>query len=400
MNEMEVSSMRIAIFRGLGGIGVLTALAFGGHWGFKVISGRSAALPATVAAHASAQSPEDERTWSLELRGVGIAPGANHQSVVWNKIQAERQDKFASIYSQDPGDYPDSADSRQVYAGTRTGSAFRYAASDSVAYWPIPTFAVDPPNLGNLEYIRAAGLIGEGRNGGSLGVTLFLWQQDANTTHAQAMIEQLFALFDTTHELPMALIAARDGDVIRHRYDPPEAPAMRNERFVPVVEDTTATLLVARSDRVDRYLRPFAPDYVEDNQDNRTDMGKLWSLFFETKTKAVYDYEDEARSAGAKYPTAPGTTPTSVWQAVLPTLWETTDNRGPGQFKPTPWLPIRWAKHQVEEFDRAPQLGHLHRPIKVVLSDADGKPLKQALQTQAILEGWQLAAGTGYVARR
>lgn len=392
MNDMEMGHMRTAIGWGIGGISILTALAFGGHWGFK-------ALAASRVEHTTAllSTPTDEqrdpRTWSLELRGVGFTPGGNHQTPVWKMIQ-KKNDNFASIYSQDPNDYPDNAHTRQIYTEINTGAAFKYAATDAVAYWPIPTFAVEPPNLENRDNIRAAGLIQDGRLNASLGVTLFLWQQDANTTHAQSTIEQLFDFFETHAELPMAMIAARDGDVMRSAYAPYGTPSIPNEAFVPAIEDTTATLLVARTDRVDRYLRPFAPDYAEDNQNNRTDLGKLWSFFFETKRKSRNHYEDEARKRGAVSPTAPGTTPTSYWQAALPALWAKTDNRGPGEFKPTPWLPIRWAKHQVEEFDKAPQLGHLHRPIKVVLSDADGKPLKQALQTQAMLDGWQQALAT------
>ncbi|WP_232923759.1 DUF2875 family protein, partial [Pseudomonas synxantha] len=53
------------------------------------------------------------------------------------------------------------------------------------------------------------------------------------------------------------------------------------------------------------------------------------------------------------------------WHTQLPELWRTLSNRGPGEFVPSPWLPARWARHQVAEFDAAPVLGYLHRPIKV-----------------------------------
>ncbi|EGH35501.1 hypothetical protein PSYJA_43391, partial [Pseudomonas syringae pv. japonica str. M301072] len=41
---------------------------------------------------------------------------------------------------------------------------------------------------------------------------------------------------------------------------------------------------------------------------------------------------------------------TAYWQSQLPTLWKTISNRGPGNFEPSPWLPIRWGQHQVKEF--------------------------------------------------
>lgn len=393
MNDMEMGYMRSTIGWGLVGIVALAAVAYGGHWGFKALAHSTDAAPDAATIRPPVHEQRDAHSWSLELRGVGFAPGPNHQVRIWRMIQRKR-DNFSSIYSQDPKDYPDNAESRQMYAGLRTGAAFRYAATDSVAYWPIPTFAVDPPNVGEFDFVRAAGLIGEGRNEGSLGVTLLLWQEDANTSHAQKMINALFELFDTNTEIPMAMIATRDGDSTRNRYAPIEAGPLPDGQYVPNVEDTTATLLVARTDRVDRYLRPFAPDYDENNQENRTDLGKLWKFFFAIETKAYDHYTEEARRTGSDTARAPYVLPSHYWHAALPELWKQTDNKGPGDFKPTPWLPVRWARHQVKEFDDAPHLGHLHRPIKVNLRDADGKPLKPALHTQAMIEGWKQALAT------
>ncbi len=393
MSDLEVGYMRSTIGWGLAGIVALAALAYGGHWGLRALVHSADTAPGEATIRTPAPEQHDALAWSLELRGVGFAPGPNHQVRVWKMIQSKR-DNFASIYSQDPKDYPDNAESRQMYAGLRTGAAFRYAATDSVAYWPIPTFAVEPPNIGERDSIRAAGLIDEGRNEGSLGVTLLLWQEDANTLHAQRMIDTLFGLFDSSAELPMAMIAARDGDAMRSDYRPLGAPGLADGYYVPEIEDTTATLLVARTDRVDRYLRPFAPDYDEDNQDTRTDLGKLWKFFFEKKMQAYDHHTEEAQKTGSSTAGVPYTMPTSYWHAALPELWKQTDNKGPGEFTPTPWLPVRWARHQVKEFDDAPHLGHLHRPIKVHLRDADGKPLKPALQALTMIEGWKQALAT------
>ncbi|MNN34814.1 hypothetical protein D3C81_1486380 [compost metagenome] len=85
---------------------------------------------------------------------------------------------------------------------------------------------------------------------------------------------------------------------------------------------------------------------------------------------------------------------TAYWQSQLPTLWQTISNRGPGEFEPSPWLPIRWAQHQVKEFDAAPVLGYLHRPIKVSMQDEDGQRLKPALQAKALQAGWLQAVET------
>ncbi|RMM26696.1 hypothetical protein ALQ82_02880, partial [Pseudomonas syringae pv. pisi] len=82
------------------------------------------------------------------------------------------------------------------------------------------------------------------------------------------------------------------------------------------------------------------------------------------------------------------------WQSQLPTLWKTISNRGPGNFEPSPWLPIRWGQHQVKEFDAAPVLGYLHRPIKAPMQDEQGKRLKPALQAKALQAAWVQALHT------
>ncbi|RMS42213.1 hypothetical protein ALP71_200144 [Pseudomonas coronafaciens pv. garcae] len=85
---------------------------------------------------------------------------------------------------------------------------------------------------------------------------------------------------------------------------------------------------------------------------------------------------------------------TAYWQSQLPTLWKTISNRGLGNFEPSPWLPIRWGQHQVKEFDAAPILGYLHRPIKASMQDENGKRLKPALQAKALQAAWVQALDT------
>ncbi|MCH4881389.1 DUF2875 domain-containing protein, partial [Pseudomonas sp. TMW22090] len=54
----------------------------------------------------------------------------------------------------------------------------------------------------------------------------------------------------------------------------------------------------------------------------------------------------------------------------------------------------RWTHHQLKEFDAAPVLGYLHRPIKVSMQDEHGKRLKPALQAKALQAGWLEALET------
>jgi hypothetical protein len=79
------------------------------------------------------------------------------------------------------------------------------------------------------------------------------------------------------------------------------------------------------------------------------------------------------------------------WQSQLPQLWQTVGNKGPGNFQPTPYFPVRWTTWQLAQFDNAPLLGYLHRPVDIKLTDEHGSPLKTALQAEALKVGWERA---------
>nr|WP_081501020.1 DUF2875 family protein [Pseudomonas sp. GM33] len=333
-----------------------------------------------------------ERTYALEIRGVGLAVDNWHQSSIWREIK-KTNSNFTSIYSRDPKDYDTSVNSREITARINTRVAFKHSASDSVAYWPIPVFAIAPPK--QPKNVGAAANISDGRNAATLGVTLFLWQDADNTSHAQSMIERLYKFFEDNPKVPQALIVSEDGDVTRSGLRVAGTPGLQNVHAVPTVYESMTGLLLTRSDRVDRYIRPFATHDSEDNQNTNTDMGKLWAFYWKHSPLFRKVYEDAERAKGSTGFILPITTMSSTyWQSQLPTLWQTLSNRGPGHFEPSPWLPVRWAEHQVKEFDKAPILGYLHRPIKVLMHDDNGKPLKPALQAKALQAGWLQALET------
>ncbi|MFJ4064624.1 DUF2875 family protein [Pseudomonas sp. NPDC089996] len=332
------------------------------------------------------------RTYALEIRGVGLGIYTDGQSKIWQFIK-KKNDNFASIYSQDAKDYDPSLDTRRSSRDIKVRIAFKNSAGEAVAYWPIPVFALGPPAPYDSAD-SAAGLINSGRNAATLGVTQFLWQDNESTTHAQGMIERLFTFFDDNPKVPQALIASEDGDVTRNGYRKPGTPGLQNGHVVPTIYESMTGLLVTRSDRVDRYIRPFVTRDAEDNQDKKTDFGKLWAFYWD-RSKAFGDWYVAAEHAkGNKVLLPPGTMSTAYWQAQLPNLWKTIDNRGPGHFEPSPWLPVRWAEHQLKEFDAAPVLGYMHRPIKVSMQDEHGKRLKPALQAKALQAGWLKALDT------
>jgi len=334
-----------------------------------------------------------QRTFSLEVKGAGLAVDIWHQSLVWEKIK-KTNSNFTSIYSQDPKDYPPTADRRSNGAAANVRGAATHSARDAVAYWPIPTFAIAPPKQPDDTDDRAAGSIISARNAATLGVTLFLWQDAENTTHSQRMIEKLFQFFDENSEVPEALVLSRDGDQTRSGYRVRGTRGLPNGYYVPTVFESMTGLLVARTDRVDRYLRPYAVRQQEDNQNKSTDLSKLWFFYWKHSPEFRKVYEATKKAEGAIDPDAPGTMSSTYWHAQLPELWKTTTNRGPGDFRPTKWLPIRWAQHQIDEYDETPTLGYLHRPVKVSMTDENGTPLKPALRAKALQRGWQAALNT------
>ncbi|MCF5743589.1 DUF2875 domain-containing protein [Pseudomonas tremae] len=369
-------------------------LTYSGHWWGKAVAHEKAELKAyksNVAEQISTQQSTLKRTYALEMRGIGLAVGGWHQSSVWRKIK-EKKNNFSSIYSQNPRDYTDSLLSRENTQRANIRAAFKHSAGESVAYWPIPTFAIAPPK--QPSDTGASDSILSGRNAATLGVTLFLWQDADNTTHLQSMIERLFLFFDENQKVPQALIVSEDGDITRNGLRVAGTPGLQNAQVVPTVFESMTGLLVTRSDRVDRYVRPYAIQESEDNQNKSTDLGKLWAFYWEHSRKFRKVYEDSEKAKGIEDSLSPGTMSSAYWQSQLPTLWKTISNRGPGNFEPSPWLPIRWGQHQVKEFDAAPVLGYLHRPIKASMQDENSKRLKPALQAKALQAAWTQALDT------
>jgi hypothetical protein len=394
--SVEITDMAQGIRQGITGIVAVILLIFSGHWAGKAIAQDRVEKQAEVEYTndlLAAQQNKARQTFSLEIKAAGLAIDENQQSTIWKMVK-KKNSNFESIHSIDPKSYPDTADERRTTASINIRAAARHSARDAVAYWPLPTFAIAPPKQPDDTDDRAAGSIISARNAATLGVTLFLWQDAENTTHSQRMIEKLFQFFDENPEVPEALVLSRDGDQTRSGYRIRGTRGLPNGYYVPTVFESMTGLLVARTDRVDRYLRPYAVRQREDNQKKSTDLSKLWFFYWKHSPEFRKIYEASKKAEGAREPDAPGTMSSTYWHAQLPELWKTTTNRGPGEFRPTKWLPIRWAQHQIDEYDETPTLGYLHRPIKVSMTDENGKRLKPALRAKALQAGWQQALET------
>lgn len=398
MSTSEISEMTMAMRWGVGGIVGIALTFFSLHWIGKWAFAETqpattthVELPVPVLPPAALRGIGDQ--FALEIRGIGVVVDRWGQTEITDRL-AKQASGNTSILPADPTGYPELGGSRRSDSNLRLGIAFGNVAGKAMAYWPTPTFALGPPN--QPESRGAATSILAGANGATLGVTLFLWQDDANTTSGQGTIERLFEFFDANPDVPSAVVFSVDGDVKRDNYRVIGTPSsIKDEHTVPTVFDSLAGFLVTRTDRVDRYLRPFAVAGKENNQDTSTDFGKHWKFYWSKS----YQFDDEYAAAenkrlGRVDAMSPGTLPSAWWHAKLPELWKTLDNKGPGDFHPSPWLPVRWTTFQLAEFDAAPVLGYLHRPIRTALADESGKPTKPALQVKALQAAWEHALAT------
>ncbi|WP_183163466.1 type VI lipase adapter Tla3 domain-containing protein, partial [Burkholderia pseudomallei] len=203
----------------------------------------------------------------LEVRGLGLVTGRNANDEIWNAIEA-KADNHSTYMSQSPADYPDSEDSRMTYLGVGTGLSFQLAAHHSVGYWPVPVFIWEPPKASHVS--RPANELSGIRQEASLGVTLLLWQEDANTNDGSTIIEKLFAFFDAHPDIPEAIIVTFDGAATRDLNQTPGYVDIFKQSNIPTMPDSMVTLLVSRSDRVDRLIRPYAVEQTENVDKNTT----------------------------------------------------------------------------------------------------------------------------------
>ncbi|MGN6083007.1 type VI lipase adapter Tla3 domain-containing protein [Trinickia sp.] len=404
-----IEPMGNKIRNGVLAVGALLALTYAAVWGGSLFGhtagngaegSRSASARAIVnqPAAAPAMLSASGARYVLEVRSLGMVVSRDADDEIWEKL-VQKADNFSSILSQNASDYADSADRRMSRYTQVSGLAFQEAAGHTVEYWPIPTIIWGPPRDPKNSY-RAAVDISANRQEAGLGVNLFLWADDANTADGAAVIARLFDFFDKHPDVPAALIFCEDSDVARSLFGP-DSLGLPNGTAVPTVPDSIVGMLVSRSDRVDKLIRPFAVDQsAAINKDTtQYDVTRLWNYYWAKSDDRGPDsfrvsYINEMKHQGYDDPSPVNTMTAGWWQQQLQAFWSQIGNKGPGDFKPTPYLPVRWTTWQVEQFDNMPLIGYLHRPVDVKLTSDDGKLLPKSEQIVALKNGWASALGT------
>ncbi len=332
----------------------------------------------------------------LEVRGMGVVTEHATNREIWQKIE-EKADNFATYMSQNIDDYFATDTRRISELGASSNTSFKAGAKHAVSHWPVPVLIWEPPK--HIDATRPSSRLAGLRQGASLGVHLLLWEDDANTEDGVLMLERVFAFFDTHPDVPEALLVSQDGSMRRSLLRTPGHTSLPSEgKVIPPMPDSIATLLVARSDRVDARIRPYAVAQSGPVNRNTTDLDitRLWNFYWENDRDqgpdSFYAHSKAQEAAlGSQWPISADYMSSEWWHRILPRLWSTLSNDGPGDFTPSPYIPVRWTTWQVRQFDQAPLLGYLHRPVTVSLSKDDGQPLPQADQAAAIKAGWEQA---------
>jgi hypothetical protein len=397
----ETAMNRLTVLLGLP---VLVVVGFlGWRWHAGAASSTQASLPVVAVAQSPQPvDPQVQREYVLEVIGLGITFDKYRQGTLWDVLKQGHA--YASVREQDPKKYPWSAQDKDGQSGGRAVHAFENAAKYLPSFWPMPSFYASPlenPRSPTSDTNPSSGIVGATSSTG-LAWTQFVSAGWAKGERPDRMVEQVFAFFDEHPDVPYVVVAASDDLYDRDRYRPPGTPRLvKDGHYVPEMPDSTAMLVLARRERVEA-VRP----YVFKDADRKLSVERLhqvsysWrlGLRFIDLTESVPRPKDslsrnptvkEWLQAAAEFTQREDIYPKTV------SMFDRHDEGPPKGFKPTPWFPLPWNTEQLEDFDRLPTLGYLHRPVFVKMVDKDDKPLKrQDQRTAALAQGWQEALQT------
>jgi hypothetical protein len=323
--------------------------------------------------------------YALEIRGLGLSVNGTSQDEIWKPLISIKR-HFESILSTDIEDYPKTSHDRLVDYSIASEIAAENVGLDAVPNWPVPSFAAQPPSHPTAQTAAGEGISSE-LQGASLVYTYAIWIDDVNGEDASPLIDKLFVFFDAHPEVPQAIVMCQDGDMVRE-FMAGQTTRMIEGPHKPDKPLSIVTLLVTRTDRIDRFMRPYTIHeeiIARTPQQTEYDYIKLYNFYWK---------EDE-RYGERHYGKYSSTTMNiDHWVSRLPDFLRTIDDKGVPGFQRTNFLPLRWTNWQVDLFDNAPIMGYLHRPITVRLRDEHEQPLTDEARTAALRTGWTRAVGT------
>ena len=403
----------------LGVPAVVVALIFGGRWAMASHQAQARQVQfKTETAKAQkilteAHTEQGRREYVLEVISMGVTLDKYRQGKLWEALQTGNP--YTTIRERDPKKYPWGYIDKLQMMGGRGGDTLENGAGYTVMEWGVPVFNARPAchsqKCADSPLSPDSGLVNSADSSG-MGAHLFVVGPRRFEDRPDRILEDIFAFFDASPDIPYVILNSDDGMDIRNMFIPDgSAPLVKEGYYVPEMPDTSTLFLLARRERVDT-IRPFVFEDVDEEKDvtilNRDAIGRRLFLTYTALTRSVptppKTEENPFRSerqplisewlaAAAKFSVRHdirGTGPTSFLDREL-----NSKHRPSLNWKPTPWFPVPWNTVQLKEFDSMPTLGFIHRPVFVKMTDEHGKPLSRRDRREStLLAGWQEALKT------
>ncbi|WP_181430875.1 type VI lipase adapter Tla3 domain-containing protein [Pseudomonas protegens] len=301
---------------------------------------------------------------TLDVLSIGVSLDVFRQGDIWKTLQEQNAREpeslhVGSILPMDPKKYPVTADDKDMASERREADALELGLRDFLEKWPIPTVTVVRgwnPQTANLRFSPE-------RTRESLSVMVnnmrvpagLHWHRIRNLQNGivcndtpEALVENLFRLFEQNPDLPALLVYANEGINMAGALSSKDISlkslgAGSGPRQPDKLTDAMVALVVGRPERVE-WLRYYAP-FTKVNQ-NKID------------------------------PEFTG------WGWRKPAF----------EFQPSEFIPQPWTERAFEQWDALPVLARIHRPVTVSLQRPDnGERLKREALTAQLATGWKKA---------
>lgn len=403
------SKMVIALCFGL--TALLSILSFYST-GF-VIKSKMAEQPRPISIEP--RDASNSKEYVLEVIGLGVTLDKYRQDKLWEAIA--KGAPYSSIRDMDPKSYPWTAGDKMNLSGSREGASLENAILDTPRYWGIPAFNAAPQYVGDETRDRPdrpqAGIVRAAE-----GMHILILAGRKLSERPDRILAEIFKFFDQNPSVPFIVLGSADSTYTRTDTVTPRR-VITTGHYAPDMPDASAVFVIARRERVDA-IRPFVFKDLEEPQPNVDVLNRdgiarrVWLNYLELEKKVPTAPEKEASFYHS------GRQPTGdEWLADLAVFAKQFDPSEPSNagfklndltsnkprlsrhWKPKPWLPVPWNTEQLEQFDRLPTLGFLHRPVFVKMTDDHGNLFKQAADREAKLtNAWKEALATLPAAQR
>lgn len=381
---------------------------YSGHDQSTVLAAGAAGLVSSTKL-LSSDTPASKE-YVLEVIGMGVTLDKYRQGALWEALS--KGTAYAPIRDMDPKHHPWQGREKMDNSLGNEIASVENALLDTPRYWGVPAFNAEPLCLNEDDMDRPE------RPQGGVAIRDVIMRMPV-IAHRELserpdhIIEKIFTFFDQNPTVPYVILGSSDSTAVRADYSDPRQ-SLKDGWYVPLSPDASTVLVLARRERVDA-LRPFAFKDLEEPQTDVDELNRygiarrVWLNYLELEKKVPTLPDKFSSSKNIRTPTS------AEWLADLDIFFKHFNTAETSKihfkliealkmigkptlssrWKPKPWFPVPWNTEQLEQFDRLPTFGYLHRPVFVKMIDADGKPLRHESERQAALyAGWKAALET------